>query len=126
MTQQNHAGSTMSVLVNVIDSNGAHVDPDPALTTQVLDQSGADTGWAQNTPIQQGQGVYRIDFPGVATLEGELYTVMVSGGIGGLSWTPYGINVEILGRPVKEGVPYRWTNSGGGAGFDDVQVDPTP
>lgn len=93
--QEAYAGTAFSVVVNVIDDTGAHATPDPTLTTKVIDSTGADTGWTQTSVTTLGTGIYQINWTGVTLVEGELYTVEVSGGLATVAWTPYGIPVLV-------------------------------
>jgi len=92
-------GEAISVLVNVIDSQGAHVAANINTTTTRIEgfPATAPTVTTVNT------GIYRIVFSGVspAPSEGDRLIVKVNGDIAGTAWTEYAIPVKILANDVS-------------------------
>ena len=99
--QEAYAGTSFSVIVNVIDDSGAHVAADPSIDAVVYNSAGGDTGWLIQSVTTIATGIYQINWSGVSIAENEKYTVSVTGGIGGVSWTPYGI--ALLVRALERG-----------------------
>ena len=126
-----YAGSTVSLVVNVIDDAGAHVAATISPTTTRLWKTG--DPWAATAPTIEpvATGVYKINFTGVTpvTVEGETIVCKVNGTIdGGAAWTEYGVEILIKATergtdnaPTKD-VAHRYTNTAGGAGYDVVTV----
>ena len=94
--QTAYAGDDIKVLVNVIDSAGAHVAAVINTTTTRLNGLSA-----APTVTTVATGIYQIVFSGVtpAPAEGDRYTCKINGTIAGTAWSEYGIPVKIL-KPV--------------------------
>ncbi len=92
-------GESISVLVNVIDSQGSHVAATINTTTTRIE------GFPATAPTitTVNTGIYRIVFSGVspAPAEGDRLIVKVNGDIAGTAWTEYGIPVKILANDVS-------------------------
>lgn len=91
--QTAYEGGDISVLVNVIDSTGAHVAATINTTTTRID--GFSTVPSVTTV---STGIYKINFASVtpAPSEGDRLVVKVNGDISGTAWSEYGIPVKIV------------------------------
>lgn len=98
-TQTNFAGTTLSVVVNIIDENGDHVavaggTPFAGSTAFV---GATDQVLSTPTVTTVATGVYVLTWTGVGFLtEGAQVTVMVHGETAAGAWTPYGIGVNVV------------------------------
>ena len=91
--QTAYEGGDISVLVNVIDSTGAHVAATINTTTTRID------GFSTvPTVTTVSTGIYKINFASVtpAPAEGDRLVVKVNGDISGTAWSEYGIPVKIV------------------------------
>lgn len=91
--QTAYEGGDISVLVNVIDSTGAHVAATISTSTTRID------GFSTvPTVTTVSTGIYRINFASVtpAPSEGDRLVVKVNGDISGTAWSEYGIPVKIV------------------------------
>ena len=91
--QTAYEGGDISVLVNVIDSTGAHVAATISTSTTRID--GFSTVPSVTTV---STGIYKINFASVtpAPAEGDRLVVKVNGDISGTAWSEYGIPVLIV------------------------------
>lgn len=94
--QTAYVGDSIKVLVNVIDSTGAHVAATiNQSTTRINGFSAAPT--SVNTI---STGIYEIVFSGLtpAPVEGDRLICKVNGDISGTAWSEYGIPIKIIGK----------------------------
>ena len=91
--QTAYEGGGISVLVNVIDSTGAHVAATINTATTRID------GFSTvPTVTTVSTGIYKINFASVTPTpaEGDRLVVKVNGDISGTAWSEYGIPVKIV------------------------------
>ena len=93
--QTAYVGDSIKVLVNVIDSTGAHVAA--TITTSTTRLNGFSTVPTVNTI---STGIYEIVFASVtpAPAEGDRLICKVNGDISGTAWSEYAIPVKIIGK----------------------------
>lgn len=97
MEQTIQAGTNVRVIVNVVDSSGAHVSATiNTSTTRLQKGNTSDTTWNSATPTVDtiATGVYRINFsslsPAVSVEDNDdLLRIAVNGDIAGTAWTEY-------------------------------------
>jgi len=97
MEQTIQAGNNVRIIVNVVDSSGAHVAATiNTSTTRLQKGNTSDTTWNSATPTVEtiATGVYRINFsslsPAVSVADNDdLLRVAINGDIGGTAWTEY-------------------------------------
>ena len=93
--QTAYVGDDIKVLVNVIDSTGAHVAA--TINTSTTRLNGLSTMPSVN-PISTG--IYEIVFASVtpAPAEGDRLICKVNGDISGTAWSEYAIPIKIIGK----------------------------
>tara|TARA_B100001939_G_C16702886_1_gene513572 strand:+ start:85 stop:585 length:501 start_codon:yes stop_codon:yes gene_type:complete len=93
--QTAYVGDSIKVLVNVIDSTGAHVAA--TINTSTTRLNGLSTVPTVNTI---STGIYEIVFASVtpAPAEGDRLICKVNGDISGTAWSEYAIPVKIIGK----------------------------
>jgi len=93
--QTAYVGDDIKVLVNVIDSTGAHVAA--TINTSTTRLNGFSTVPTVNTI---STGIYEIVFASVtpAPAEGDRLICKVNGDISGTAWSEYAIPIKIIGK----------------------------
>ena len=93
--QTAYVGDSIKVLVNVIDSTGAHVAA--TINTSTTRLNGFSTVPTVNTI---STGIYEIVFASVtpAPAEGDRLICKVNGDISGTAWSEYAIPIKIIGK----------------------------
>ena len=93
--QTAYVGDDIKVLVNVIDSTGAHVAA--TINTSTTRLNGFSTVPTVNTI---NTGIYEIVFASVtpAPAEGDRLICKVNGDISGTAWSEYAIPIKIIGK----------------------------
>jgi len=93
--QTAYVGDDIKVLVNVIDSTGAHVAA--TINTSTTRLNGFSTVPTVNTI---STGIYEIVFASVtpAPAEGDRLICKVNGDISGTAWSEYAVPIKIIGK----------------------------
>jgi len=93
--QTAYVGDDIKVLVNVIDSTGAHVAA--VINTSTTRLNGFSTVPTVNTI---STGIYEIVFASVtpAPAEGDRLICKVNGTISGTAWSEYAVPIKIIGK----------------------------
>jgi len=93
--QTAYVGDNIKVLVNVIDSTGAHVAA--VINTSTTRLNGFSTVPTVNTI---STGIYEIVFASVtpAPAEGDRLICKVNGTISGTAWSEYAVPIKIIGK----------------------------
>ena len=93
--QTAYVGDSIKVLVNVIDSTGAHVAA--TINTSTTRLNGFSTVPTVNTI---STGIYEIVFASVtpAPAEGDRLICKVNGDISGTAWSEYAVPIKIIGK----------------------------
>ena len=98
------AGTTVNVIVNVVDSNGDHVAAVIDTTTTRLQKgNSSDTTWNSVAPTVDtiSTGVYRVRFTGVSPAvtvsdNDDRVRCKINGTIAGTAWTEYHLPLRVV------------------------------